>query len=69
MASSTLSKRPITKLEVECLEDGSAVIRADAYTAARLAGRDRFGSVKEVQAKLLNLIADAWYAAGCPSDS
>ena len=65
MTKRTVAK-PITKLEVTCLEDGSKLIEVDAYTAARLAGRDIFGSVEEVQAKLVNLIADSWYDAGCP---
>lgn len=49
--------------------DGPTVtIKCDPKTAARLAGREVFGPIAPVQAKLKDRIADAWYAAKCPSE-
>jgi hypothetical protein len=54
-------------LEVVCNADGTLTIHADAQTAALLAGRRELGDVETKQAQLRDLIADAWYAADCPS--
>ena len=47
-------------------EDDSTVIRCDAITAARLAGRRIFGRLPETQQALQEAIKDSWYAADCP---
>lgn len=47
-------------------DNGCTVIRADAITAARLAGRTIFGRIEETQQALKHEIRDAWYAADCP---
>lgn len=59
------TSHPELRLEVE-YEAGITVIRADAITAARLAGRRIFGKIGETQAALEEAIRDAWYAADCP---
>ena len=56
---------PSPRLEVS-YEEGTTVIRADAITAARLAGRRIFGKIPETQKALEDAIRDAWYAADCP---
>ena len=53
-------------LDVQVVDNGVVVIRADSYTAARLAGRNIFGAISETQKELEERIADAWYAADCP---
>lgn len=59
------TSHPEPRLQVE-YEDGTTVIRADAITAARLAGRRIFGKIGETQVALEDAIRDAWYAADCP---
>lgn len=59
------TSHPDPSLEVS-YEDGATVIRTDAITAARLAGRRIFGRIPETQKALEDAIRDAWYAADCP---
>lgn len=47
-------------------EDGDTIIRCDAITAARLAGRGIFGRLPETRKALEEAIKDSWYAADCP---
>ena len=53
-------------MNVVCNPDGTQVIHASAKEAALLAGRTEFGDLSKLQAKLQDLMADAWYAADCP---
>lgn len=59
------TSHPDTLLEVSH-EDEATVIRCDAITAARLAGRRIFGRLPETQKALEEAIKDSWYAADCP---
>jgi hypothetical protein len=55
------------EMTVKCNPDGSLTITASARESASLAGRENFGGVAGAQADLKERIADAWYAAGCPT--
>jgi hypothetical protein len=53
-------------MSVTVAADGSVTIHATGQDAALLAGRTQFGDLSALQAELRDLIADAWYDAGCP---
>lgn len=57
---------PAHLLEIVCNPDGSITAHMDSYTAARLGGRDQFGSVVRQKLEWQDALRDAWYAADCP---
>lgn len=54
-------------MDVTCKDNGHLVIEAHPNEAACLAGRDGFADRPALQAELEDKIADAWYAADCPT--
>lgn len=58
----------VKRLDVTCNPDGSITVTADSETMARIGGREVFGDPRPSRALLIDRIADAWYAAGCPRE-